>query len=135
MPAPRFDGQPPELRSSLRSSEGSLRMLRGLVIFAVAAIAPWAVAEKGWQPPDDHVTLPLWPGRAPGAPTDLPPEADTTTPEQPLIAGRPIIRLGNVATPTLTVYPPAGRNSGAAVVVFPGGGYQILAIDLEGTEV
>jgi hypothetical protein len=28
-----------------------------------------------------------------------------------------------------------GRNTGAAVVVFPGGGYQILAIDLEGTEV
>ena len=28
-----------------------------------------------------------------------------------------------------------GKNTGAAIVVFPGGGYQILAIDLEGTEV
>jgi len=35
----------------------------------------------------------------------------------------------------MTVYAPQGRNTGAAVVVFPGGGYQILAIDLEGTEV
>jgi acetyl esterase/lipase len=35
----------------------------------------------------------------------------------------------------LTVYAPKGKNTGAAVVVFPGGGYQILAIDLEGTEV
>jgi acetyl esterase/lipase len=35
----------------------------------------------------------------------------------------------------MTVYPPRGKNTGAAVVVFPGGGYQILAIDLEGTEV
>src|SRR2546430_17504206 len=34
----------------------------------------------------------------------------------------------------MTVYPPAGRNTGAAVVVFPGGGYNVLAIDLEGTE-
>jgi acetyl esterase/lipase len=35
----------------------------------------------------------------------------------------------------MTVYSPSGKNTGAAVVVFPGGGYQILAIDLEGTEV
>jgi acetyl esterase/lipase len=35
----------------------------------------------------------------------------------------------------MTVYGPKGRNTGAAVVVFPGGGFQILAIDLEGTEV
>src|SRR2546425_62076 len=34
----------------------------------------------------------------------------------------------------MTVYPPEGRNTGAAVVVFPGGGYNVLAIDLEGTE-
>jgi acetyl esterase/lipase len=35
----------------------------------------------------------------------------------------------------MTVYSPKGKNTGAAVVVFPGGGYQVLAIDLEGTEV
>jgi acetyl esterase/lipase len=35
----------------------------------------------------------------------------------------------------MTVYSPKGKNTGAAVVVFPGGGYTILAIDLEGTEV
>ncbi len=35
----------------------------------------------------------------------------------------------------MTVYSPSGKNTGVAVVVFPGGGYQILAIDLEGTEV
>jgi acetyl esterase/lipase len=58
-----------------------------------------------------------------------------TTAKDKLIAGRPVIRLGNVSTPTLTLYQPKGKNSGAAVVVFPGGGYQILAIDLEGTEV
>lgn len=35
----------------------------------------------------------------------------------------------------MTVYLPKGRHTGAAVVVFPGGGYKVLAIDLEGTEV
>lgn len=58
-----------------------------------------------------------------------------TTAKDNLIAGRPLVRLGNVARPTLTVYKPKGKSNGAAVVVFPGGGYQILAIDLEGTEV
>lgn len=91
--------------------------------------------QPAWQPAPGHTTMPLWPGAAPGAPANLPPEADTTKPEQAQIAGRKIIRLGNVARPTLTVYSPKGKNSGAAVVVFPGGGYQILAIDLEGTEV
>jgi acetyl esterase/lipase len=94
-----------------------------------------AQQQPAWQPAPGHLTMPLWPGAAPGAPTNLPPEVDTTTDKLPLIAGSQIVRLGNVSQPTLTVYSPAGYNSGAAVVVFPGGGYQILAIDLEGTEV
>jgi acetyl esterase/lipase len=103
----------------------------------VSAILPaqQLAHQSAWQPAPGHVTLPLWPGDDPGAPANLPPEIDTTTPQQPLIAGRPLIRLGNVAHPTLTVYAPQADNTGAAVVVFPGGGYQILAIDLEGTEV
>jgi acetyl esterase/lipase len=52
-----------------------------------------------------------------------------------LVAGRPWTYISNVSRPTLTVYSPTGKNTGAAVIVFPGGGYQILAIDLEGTEV
>jgi acetyl esterase/lipase len=79
--------------------------------------------------------LPLWPNGAPGAPANLPAEADTTTAKDGLIAGKPVIRLGNVASPTLTIYEARQNKSGAAVVVFPGGGYRILAMDLEGTEV
>ncbi len=52
-----------------------------------------------------------------------------------VIGGRTITVVENVIVPTMTIYPPNGKNTGAAVVVFPGGGYQILAIDLEGTEV
>jgi len=52
-----------------------------------------------------------------------------------LVAGRPWVYVANVSRPTLTVYSPTGNNAGVAIVVFPGGGYRVLAIDLEGTEV
>ena len=46
------------------------------------------------------------------------------------------MRLGNVRVPTITLYqPPSGMDTGLAVVVCPGGGYGILAVDLEGTEI
>ncbi len=53
----------------------------------------------------------------------------------PPVAGKPWLAVTNVSIPTLTVYAPKGHNSGTAVVVFPGGGFQVLAMDLEGTEV
>ena len=107
-----------------------------LLCIALAANSVSMLAQQpAWQPAPGHLTLPLWPGVAPGAPANAPAEVDTTTPKDALIAGRPIIRLGNVSRPTLTVYSPKGSNTGAAVVVFPGGAYKILAIDLEGTEV
>jgi acetyl esterase/lipase len=78
----------------------------------------------------------LWPGRPPGETGDIGEEHDLTKPSDGLIAGKPLIRLGNVSKPTLTVYKPSAANdTGAAVLVCPGGGYQILAMDLEGTEV
>ena len=112
--------------------------LRNLSL-ALATIAMAALSlpaqTHAWQPAPGHLTLPLWPSGAPGKPTANGPEADTTTAKDNLIAGRPLIRLGNVSVPTMTVYKPVTAPNGAAIVVFPGGGYSILAIDLEGTEV
>ncbi|HEY9512912.1 MAG TPA: alpha/beta hydrolase, partial [Rhodanobacter sp.] len=51
-----------------------------------------------------------------------------------LLAGKPVTAVTNVTRPTMTVYAPKGKNTGVAVVVFPGGGFHILAMDLEGTE-
>ena len=53
------------------------------------------------------------------------------------IGGKPATAVTNVAKPTITVYAPPGasENPRAAIVVIPGGGFEILAIDLEGTEV
>ncbi|MHB8420117.1 MAG: alpha/beta hydrolase [Myxococcales bacterium] len=90
---------------------------------------------EGWQPSAGHVQLPIWPGRPPDAPRDAGTKGETTTLSKKLIAGQPVVAVHDVSLPTLTVYPPTGKNSGAAVVVFPGGGYKELAIDLEGTEV
>jgi acetyl esterase/lipase len=81
------------------------------------------------------VTLNVWPAAPPDPVANSGKEGDTTTAKDNLIAGKPLIRLGNVSAPTITLYTAKGRNTGAAVVVFPGGGYNILAIDLEGTEV
>ncbi|MES1196146.1 MAG: alpha/beta hydrolase [Steroidobacter sp.] len=57
------------------------------------------------------------------------------TPKDELVAGKPYYSVWNISRPTMTVYSPKDKNTGAAVVVFPGGGFQLLAIDLEGTEV
>jgi dienelactone hydrolase len=93
-----------------------------------------AVAVSTWAAEPKPVAL--WPGKAPGETKDLPPEGDTTKPADRPVAGKAVVRLGNVANPTLTVYSPAaGKNTGAAVLVCPGGGYNILAWDLEGTEI
>lgn len=84
----------------------------------------------------DPAAVPLWPKGAPGETPLSAAEADTTKPSDGMVAGRRVIRTGNVSTPAMSVYRPAkGKDTGAAVVVFPGGGYNILALDLEGTEI
>jgi acetyl esterase/lipase len=99
------------------------------VLFALGAPAQTPV----WQPSPGHTQVPIWPN---GAPNGRPgPDAETTGPVKSPPAARPWTYVVNVSRPTLTVYSPKGNNTGAAIVVFPGGGYQSLAIDLEGTEV
>src|SRR5579862_651494 len=110
----------------------NLRMRPYLLLLVLIAVSTNLLAQKpAWEPAPGHVTLTLWPKAQVG----VGPEIDATTAKDHLVAGRPVIRLTNVSSPTITLYAPAGKNTGAAVVVFPGGSYHILAIDLEGTEV
>ena len=90
---------------------------------------------KVWQPSAGHTQVPIWPGAAPDPQPVKGPETVAQTAAEELVGGRPYVYISNVTRPTMTIYSPAGTNTGAAVVVFPGGGYQILAIDLEGTDV
>lgn len=110
-----------------------------LVFLAFAAAQSGPVAAQAvWQPSPGHTQVPIWPGKAPDAQAVKGPEVSETaldaTGGKQLVGGRPWVYVDRVSRPTMTVYSPVGRNTGAAVVVFPGGGYNILAIDLEGTE-
>ena len=113
-------------------------------LLAVAAVSASLTASAAtpvptpsdWHPGPGHPTLVLWPHGAPGPEMATGPERNITTPSSQLVAGRPVMRIANVSVPTITLYAaPSAHNSHAAVVVFPGGAYQYLAIDLEGTEV
>jgi len=80
--------------------------------------------------------LDLWPGQAPGEVKANGPEKDTSKPGEGLVAGKPLIRLGNVTKAQIHVFlPPKEKANGTGVVICPGGGFSILAWDLEGTEV
>jgi len=80
--------------------------------------------------------LNIWPGKPPGETKELPAEVDLTKDTDNLIAGKRIIKLGNVFTPQIAVYKPEkSKDTGASVIICPGGGHHILAYDLEGTEV
>ena len=85
---------------------------------------------------DASEPLALWPKTAPGENDDVGVGQEITKPSPRLVSGKPITRIFNVSVPTITLYrPPPDKDTGAAVLVCPGGGYGILAIDLEGTEV
>ena len=86
-----------------------------------------------WQPSPGHKQVPIWPGAVPDAQPVAGPEFTSTSSEP--VGGRRWTAVERVSQPTMTVYSPTETNKGVAVVVFPGGGYNELAIDLEGTEV
>ena len=98
------------------------------VVFAlgvVLAFGELCAQTNVWQPSPGHTQVPIWPGAAPDAQPVPGPEYVTNV----LSPGG--VSWGaacNVSLPTLTVYSPKGKNTGVAVVVFPGGGYNCLAI-------
>jgi acetyl esterase/lipase len=72
----------------------------------------------------------LWPGKVPGE-LKAKQEPVFQTPNKDNI-----IRITEITNPALEVWlPDPANNNGSAVIVCPGGGYSILAYDLEGTEI
>jgi acetyl esterase/lipase len=107
-----------------------------IIVLCVVVATGGGVARAGsWQPSAGHTQVPIWPGTVPDARPLAEPEVMTKVEEREFVAGKPWLYIERVSQPTMTVYSPPGMNTGVAVVVFPGGGYQGLAIDLEGTEV
>ncbi len=69
--------------------------------------------QPAWQPAPGNLTIDLWPHGAPGAPLNAGPEVNEATAKDN-IAGRSIIRLGNVSNSTITVYAPKENPTGQA---------------------
>jgi acetyl esterase/lipase len=101
--------------------------MKRIVILAWIVVPVLAVAAA-----DKPLTVDVWPGKAPG-------ETGSVGEEKVLeqkAGEKKVKRLTNVSKPTLTIYRPSkDKDTGAAVVICPGGGYNILAWDLEGEEV
>lgn len=93
-----------------------------LFLLALCAVSAFGQT-PAWQPAPGHTQTPIWPGTPPDLQPAAGPEVSSTA------------WVENVSTPTMTVYVPAGKNTGVAVIVFPGGGFMGLAMDLEGTEI
>jgi acetyl esterase/lipase len=88
-----------------------------------------------WQPPRGLVQQRLWPGTPPDSSAKTPPAEHSETGINPKrFAGRPVTGIYDVSNPTVTIFRATAKANRAAVLVFPGGGFQQLAIDLEGTE-
>jgi acetyl esterase/lipase len=113
-----------------RISLPSMKLLL-LSLFTIFALFRLDAQTNVWQPSPGHVQILLWPG--------TPPDAQPCAPEYVTNAsmpeGKSMVWVSNVSRPTMTVYSPSGTNTGIAMLVFPGGGYQGLAMDLEGTEI
>jgi acetyl esterase/lipase len=121
----------------------------GALVFAVSsAMGQEAIDECGrkkvakierpdvvWQPGPGGRQMPLWPEGHALATQHANGNREMVGSGSPLIAGRTWNFATFVSQPTMTIYQPKGRNTGAALLVLPGGGYAAVAMDLEGTEI
>lgn len=88
-----------------------------------------------WQPTPGGTQIPLWPASVALAKPDSGDHPEATGNGSPLVGGRKWHWASYITRPTMTIYRPIGRNSGATMLVLPGGGFYAVATDLEGTEV
>ncbi len=94
----------------------SCKPLTLLLLFCASFSLPWVCMAQG-----DSTVIALYKNGAPGF------ENRRNEPE------KGPTYISNIHNPTITVYlPPAGRATGAAVLVCPGGGHRMLVISSEG---
>jgi acetyl esterase/lipase len=112
-----------------------LMQLVSMTMFATASSAEELInrQDKVWQPGAEATQISIWPKEPPPPSPFSGMEAYGN--ENTRIAGRPYTMIEHVSQPTMTIFHPKGQGTGTTIMVFPGGGYQKLAIDLEGTEI
>jgi len=115
--------------------------LCALGLSLIVAATQNAHAQKTWQPAGGHKQIVLWPDGPPNPRPGVGAEAlryalNGETNEKKLVGGKPYMYIENVTRPTITIYPaPKQAAANPAVIVYPGGGFSVLAIDIEGTEI
>lgn len=102
---------------------------------SVRVEVPKVEREGVWQPSDGGTQVPLWPEHVPLTRPDSGERPEATGNGSPTVGGRMWHWATYVTRPTMTIYRPEGRNTGAAMLVIPGGGFHAVAMDLEGTEI
>lgn len=116
----------------------------GCAVVLLSLVAAAATDEKrkkvttigGWQPPAGLRQTPIWLNDAPDMEgVTQPPESVLTAQTPEALDGGTSQAVFDVTVPTLTVFPPKGRNTGVGIIVFPGGGYRAVVITVEGTEI
>lgn len=119
------------------SSQSDTQTPPSLASSPAVASSPEGVTTVGsWQQPQGLVQTPIWPGSAPDqAGVEIDPESVLTRDTPDAVDGDISQAIFNVSVPTMTVFPAQGLNTGAAIIVFPGGGFRALAVTLEGTEI
>src|SRR5262249_44452872 len=81
----------------------------------------------------EPLVVDLWPGKTPGD-AGIKGQETSRIHRSPLVG--PTRLITNVTRPTLTIYPASrDKNTGTAMVIWPGGGYWDLYWELEGEEV
>jgi hypothetical protein len=73
------------------------------------------------QPPSGLKQIPIWPNGAPDMASTSRPESVLTAETPEALAGHTSEAVFDVSEPTMTVFPPKGKNTGVGIVVFPGG--------------
>lgn len=88
-----------------------------------------------WQPTAGGTQVALWPANVVLVKPDSGDHPEATGNGSPLVGGRKWHWASYITRPTMTIYRPKGRNTGATMLVLPGGGFYAVATDLEGTEI
>ncbi len=99
--------------------------------FSSAMIASLCLASSISAVKPGHQILDIWPNHAPGETLREPGRLLPPRPEE----SPPATRITEITRPTLHLFQPSPeKRNGAAVLVFPGGGYRYVVSDKEGSE-
>lgn len=126
---------------ALVSLIGAAALASGFAVTRSPAVASKQAVVEGrttgaWQAPDGRLQIPIWPNGAPDMEGVTKPSESVLTRKTPEAVDGDISQaVFDVTEPMMTVFPPLGRNTGAAIVVFPGGGFRAVVVTLEGTEI